>query len=109
MKKGAFDFVEKPAGDQALLDKINAALAEDERRRASRVQTRALEQKLELLTPREREVLELIRAGKTTHGIATALEISQKTVQVHRTRVLEKIDVGSVPELLTVMHQFETG
>ncbi|HOV76457.1 MAG TPA: response regulator, partial [Sedimentisphaerales bacterium] len=56
MKKGAYDFLEKPVGDQVLLDRINAALAEDKRRRESRVEVTALKQKLDLLTPREHEV-----------------------------------------------------
>jgi RNA polymerase sigma factor (sigma-70 family) len=108
MKKGAYDFLEKPVGDQILLDRINAALAEDLRRRESRVEVTALQQKLSLLTPREREVLQLLRVGKPTSVIAKALGISQKTVQVHRTRILEKIQVDTVAALVTALHQCET-
>ena len=107
MKKGAFDFLEKPAGDQALLDRINAALEEDQRRRSMRVRRQAFQEKLNLLTAREREVFDLLRTGRPTSAIAKALDISQKTAQVHRTRVLEKIDVQSVPELMTVLHKFD--
>jgi len=108
MKKGAYDFLEKPVGDQALLDRINAALAEDLRRRESRVEVTALKQKLDLLTPREQEVLELLRVGKPTSVIAKTLGISQKTVQVHRTRILEKMQVDTVAALVTALHHCET-
>jgi len=108
MKKGAYDFLEKPVGDQALLDRINAALAEDRRRRESRVEVTAIKQKLDLLTPREHEVLQLLRVGKPTSVIAKTLGISQKTVQVHRTRILEKIQVDTVAALATAMHHYET-
>lgn len=104
MKKGAYDFLEKPVGDQALLDRINAALAEDLRRRESQVEVTALKQKLDLLTPREMEVLELLRTGKPTSVIAKTLGISQKTVQVHRTRILEKMQVDTVAALVTSLH-----
>jgi len=105
MKKGAFDFLEKPVGDQALLDRINAALAEDQPRRQARAAARSLQQKLALLTAREREVLELLKAGMSTKGITKALGISAKTAQVHRTQILEKLQVESVPALLTLLHR----
>jgi FixJ family two-component response regulator len=107
MKKGAYDFLEKPIGDQMLLDLINAALAEDQRRRHAWVEVDAFQGKLALLTAREREVLELLKAGKSTTAIAEALEISQKTAQVHRTRILEKLQIESVPALLTALHRFD--
>lgn len=106
MKKGAYDFLEKPVGDQMLLDLINAALAEDQRRRASHVGVQAVQEKLALLTSREREVLDLLKAGKSTTTIAETLTISQKTAQVHRTRILEKLQVESVPDLLSTLHRF---
>ena len=108
MKKGAYDFLEKPVGDQALLDRINAALAEDLRRRKSQMEVAALLGKLDLLTPREREVLELLRAGKPTSVIAKALNISQKTVQVHRTRILEKMEVDTITALVSGLYLCET-
>lgn len=106
MKKGAYDFLEKPIGDQALLDLINAALAEDQRRRKTWVEVNAFQERLTLLTSREREVLDLLKAGKSTTAIAETLEISQKTAQVHRTRILEKLQVEPVPALLTALHRF---
>jgi two-component system response regulator FixJ len=107
MKKGAYDFLEKPVGDQALLDRINAALAEDQRRRRTRVEVDAFQGKLALLTAREREVLDLLKTGKSTTAIAETLAISQKTAQVHRTRILEKLQMESVPALLTALHRFD--
>lgn len=107
MKKGAYDFLEKPVGDQMLLDLINAALAEDRRRRQTRGEVDAFQGKLALLTAREREVLELLKVGKSTTTIAETLGISQKTAQVHRTRILEKLQVESVPVLLTALHRFD--
>jgi len=108
MKKGAYDFLEKPVGDQAILDRINAAVAEDLRRRESGVEITALRQKLDLLTPREREVLQLLKIGKPTSVIAKTLGISQKTVQVHRTRILEKMQGDTVAALVTALHHCET-
>jgi two-component system, LuxR family, response regulator FixJ len=105
MKKGAYDFLEKPVGDQTLLDRINAALAEDQRRRKTQVEVDAFQERLTLLTSREREVLDLLKAGKSTTAIAETLEISQKTAQVHRTRILEKLQIESVPALLTALHR----
>jgi RNA polymerase sigma factor (sigma-70 family) len=107
MKKGAYDFMEKPLGDQALLDRVNAALREDQRRRQHRMRMAALHQKLTLLTAREREVLDLLRAGKTTNAVARALGISQKTVQVHRSRILETLEVQSSLELVVLLHTWD--
>jgi FixJ family two-component response regulator len=107
MKKGAYDFMEKPLGDQALLDRVNAALREDQRRRRHRMGMAALHQKLTMLTAREREVLDLLRAGKTTNAVARALGISQKTVQVHRSRVLETLEVQSSLELVILLHRWD--
>lgn len=107
MKKGAYDFLEKPVGDQMLLDHINAAIAEDLRRRESRTEVTALKQKLALLTPREHEVLDLLKVGKPTSTIAKTLGISQKTVQVHRTRILEKLQIDTIPAVVSALHQCE--
>jgi len=104
MKKGAFDFLEKPVGDQALLDRISAALAEDQQRRRTHARIQTLQKELDLLTAREREVLALLKAGKSTNAIAETLSITQKTAQVHRARILEKLQVESVPELMAVLH-----
>ncbi|MEN6424395.1 MAG: response regulator [Phycisphaerales bacterium] len=106
MKKGAYDFLEKPVGDQMLLDRLNAALAEDRRRHESRMEVAVLQRKPALLTPREREVLQLLRLGRSTGKIARALDISQKTAQVHRTHILEKMEADTVTNLVTLLHQY---
>jgi RNA polymerase sigma factor (sigma-70 family) len=104
MKKGAYDFLEKPVGDQVLLDVVNAALSEDRKRQQMHVAAAALEEKLATLTAREREVFDLLKVGKPTRAIAKQLGISQKTAQAHRMRVLEKLGVDSADALIALLH-----
>ncbi|MGO9428953.1 response regulator transcription factor [Rhodoblastus sp.] len=97
---GAVDFLEKPFDDQMLLDRIGDALAasaEELRRRASRA---SLERRLGGLTERERDVLRLLIAGKTSKVIASALDISVKTVENHRHNIMTKAGVASVAQLI---------
>lgn len=105
MKQGAYDFLEKPVGDQALLDRIHAALSEDRRRRQTQGEVEAYQSRLARLTAREHEVLDLLKVGKSTNAISETLHMSQKTAQVHRTRILEKLQAESVPDLLTTLHR----
>jgi RNA polymerase sigma factor (sigma-70 family) len=91
MKKGAYDFVEKPAGGQDLIDKVRAALAVERNRRHRQAEAADLERRLERLSPREREVLELLAAGKSAKQVAYQLGISPKTAHFHRGRILEKL------------------
>jgi len=107
MKEGAFDFFEKPVNPQMLLDRIQAALAEDLQRSQSRARIAAFAHKLALLTPREREVLQLLTTGKPTSAIAKALGISQKTAQAHRLSIFEKMQVDTVAGLVTAVHERE--
>lgn len=100
MKQGALDFIEKPFNDQKLLDTVHRALAlarEQRRREGSR---QAAEQRLATLTPREREVMELVVAGKSNKEVATTLAISIKTVETHRARIMEKLEVDSLAALV---------
>jgi FixJ family two-component response regulator len=100
MRQGAVDFLEKPFTDQVLLDRINEALqlsAEAMKDHARRMER---ERRLECLTAREREVLELVVAGKTNKAIATHLDISIKTVEAHRAKVMEKAGATSIAELV---------
>jgi two-component system response regulator FixJ len=102
MKAGAFDFLEKPVNDQFLLDLVNSALEID---RESRRRTEALAmtlEKYESLTAREKEVLALVAAGNTNKEIARDLDISPKTVEAHRARVMEKLSASSVAELVRI-------
>jgi len=100
LKKGAVDFIEKPFSDQVLLDQIQNAIAEDALTRQKRAKREAAASRLVLLTPREREVMNAVIAGKLNKVIARELGISQKTVEFHRAHVMEKMGVNSVAELV---------
>ncbi len=100
MRAGALDFIQKPFSRQTLLDRIHQAVEIDRKNsvaRRRRTELSALEQKL---SDREREVMNLLVKGKTTKHIARDLNISPKTVDNHRSKVLEKMEVDSVPELI---------
>lgn len=92
-RMGAFDFIEKPANQQLLLGRIQRAIEQDGIRRRSVQQAAELEQRRQQLTPREREVMDMIVDGQTLKQIAVALSISVQTASKHRTRVLEKMQV----------------
>lgn len=101
MKMGAVDFVEKPFDDKALLQAVEKAL-EESRRRTERLSVDAdTIQGFKRLTPRERQVLEMILAGKPNRRVAFELEISEKTVEVHRAHIMEKTGASSFADLVT--------
>ena len=100
VKAGAIDFIEKPFRDQVLLDDIQKALEQDALDRREQTERADIEAKKALLTPREREVMELLVVGKSNKVIAYELGISQKTVDFHRAHIIEKMQVGSVVELV---------
>lgn len=99
LKNGAFDFVEKPFNDNALVDLVIKGLVQNARVRAERAEKATVASRLAQLTAREREVMDLILAGKLNKVIADELAISMRTVEVHRARVLEKMGVRSAVEL----------
>ncbi|MBL8480312.1 MAG: response regulator transcription factor [Sterolibacteriaceae bacterium] len=99
LKDGAFDFIEKPYDDNALVDKVLAAIGHDAKRCAHANAIRALRQKLEQLTQREQEVMQMILAGKLNKVIADDLGIAMRTVEVHRSHIFEKMQVRSAVEL----------
>ncbi len=103
MKAGAADFVQKPFRDQELLDKIERALKENERLRKERGEHDEILARIAKLTPREREVMDLVVAGKANKAIAHELGLSQRTVEIHRARVMEKMAAGSVAELVKMV------
>jgi two-component system response regulator FixJ len=103
VKAGAVDFIQKPFQDQKLLDMIHQALARDAKARAERRETEAIESRLDSLTPREREVMALVALGRRNKAIARELGISQRTVEVHRARVMEKMKARSVSELVQMV------
>lgn len=105
VQAGAFDFVEKPFNDQDLLDRIQRAIvfdAEQRVREAQRAQLRAL---FASLTPREREVLDLVAEGLSNKAIANSLGLSAKTVEVHRAKVMEKMHARSLSDLVKMAMQ----
>lgn len=100
MKAGAVDFIEKPYSDQVLLERIQAALASDVREQARRTRIAAIRGRFDGLTAREKEIFELIVAGKSNKATAAMLDLSVKTVEVHRSRLMAKMQAGSLSELV---------
>lgn len=100
MQKGAFDFVQKPFRDQELLEKINAALIQDSNTRVERARRAEIAARRNMLTTREREVMDRVVTGKQNKAIAFELGVSQRTVEIHRSRVMEKMRARSLAELV---------
>lgn len=99
LKAGAIDFIEKPVNDQVLLDRIGDAVKRSQAVFAGQARRARVQALLARLTPRERQVAELVAAGKPNKVIAFALELSMKTVEVHRHNVMDKLEVASVADL----------
>jgi len=100
MRKGAFDFVQKPFRDQDLLDQVNRALQVDAVNRKDTADKAETVQRWSTLTPREKEVMALIVEGKANKVIAMDLGLSERTVEIHRAHVMEKMKVRSVAHLV---------
>ena len=107
MRGGALDFLQKPFDEQLLLDRVEQAIAISAKRRRERVKRATVEARLATLTPREKQVLEGIIAGRQNKVIAENLGISMKTVEQHRARIMEKMHAASLAEL--VRHVTELG
>jgi FixJ family two-component response regulator len=105
MKLGAFDFLEKPFRDQRLLDVVSAALRQREAEQATRERALQAASRLARLSPRESEVARLVAQGLPNKLVARELDISEKTVHIHRQHVMEKAGVGSAAELARLMLQ----
>jgi FixJ family two-component response regulator len=99
MKEGAVDFLMKPVNDAELLKAIATALERERRMRAARSEARSVQDRLATLTPRERQVLEHVVSGKLNKQIAADLGTVEKTIKVHRARVMKKMGVRSLAEL----------
>jgi FixJ family two-component response regulator len=103
MQAGAVDFIQKPFRDQDLLDRINQALEKDANSRRALTERGVIRKHLDSLTPREREVLDLVVAGKANKVIAGDLDLSQRTVEIHRARVMEKMGAHSLAHLVRMV------
>ncbi len=108
MKAGAFDFIEKPFNDQSLLDLVQKAIDENKATAQMRSEQEEIRQRFDLLSPRERQVLEQIVAGEPNKRIAFNLGLSEKTVEAHRAKVMEKTRAGSLAELIKMATLLET-
>lgn len=103
LKKGAFDFIEKPCNDNELANRVIAAIALDHDQRKNVASTASIETRLLALTAREREVMDRILVGQYNKVIAAELSIAMRTVEVHRARIFEKMDVRSAVELAQLL------
>lgn len=105
VKRGAFDFVEKPFSNNALVDRIEEALAQSAQALLRRRERERLASALAELTDREKDVMRLVIEGRPNKLIADALEISVRTVEVHRARVFDKMNVKSAVELANLLRE----
>lgn len=107
IQHGAFDFLQKPFRDQELIDRVQRALATDAENRGDLAKRDAIRDRFESLTPREREVLALVTQGKANKVMAGDLGVSQRTVEIHRARVMEKMGAGSLAQLVRMVLDLE--
>lgn len=103
MQQGAFDFLQKPFRDQDLIDRVQRALEKDRTNRAELLERARIRERRDSLTPREREVLELVASGKPNKVMAADLGLSQRTVEIHRARVMEKMGASSLAQLVRMV------
>ena len=100
MRDGAIDFLQKPFSDEALIHRVSKALEQDQRARDQAVDREGLTERLEALTPREREIAGRIVAGQANKVIAIELQLSERTVELHRARAMQKMKVRGVAQLV---------
>ena len=105
MKGGAVDFLTKPVDDKDLLAAIEQAVARDARDLGAEARVAEIQERIQMLTPRETEVFTLVVTGMLNKQIASDLRVGEKTVKVHRARVMEKMRAGSVAELVRLADQ----
>ncbi|HXO64722.1 MAG TPA: response regulator transcription factor [Steroidobacteraceae bacterium] len=108
MQQGAFDFLQKPFRDQDLIDRIQRALERDSRNRTTLAQHTKIRERLDSLTEREREVLTLITRGMPNKVMAAELGVSQRTVEIHRARIMEKSGAASLAQLVRMVLDAES-
>jgi len=107
MRHGAFDFLQKPFRDQDLIDRVQQALVRDQENREALQEHGRIRVRLASLTPREREVLDLLTTGKANKVMAQAMGLSQRTVEIHRAHVMEKMGAQSVAQLVRMVMDLE--
>ena len=100
MKAGAMDFIEKPFSNEVLLANIQEAFRKLEAQEKERRRKQAISRRYETLTPREREILAFIVEGTSNKDLAEQLQISNRTIEVHRSRIMHKMQAASLPELV---------
>lgn len=107
MKAGAVDFIEKPFNNELLLDRVQKAVAKSVDTYENRIKRDEILNRRKLLTPRERQVLDLVVAGESNKGIARHLHISEKTVEIHRAHVMGKMQAKSLADLVKIVSTLE--
>lgn len=109
MKAGALDFIEKPFSDQVLLDRIREAIRRDERYQELAAKREEIAERYDRLSRREREVMKLVVQGRLNKQIAADLDLSHKTIEVHRAHAMEKMEAQSLAELVRMAVVLEEG
>jgi RNA polymerase sigma factor (sigma-70 family) len=109
VKNGAYDVVELPFKPDELVDKVKAAMAQYSSQSARRVEQQALQERIGKLTAREREILDLVIEGMSTKEMARRLEISPRTVEVHRSRIMRKMDMKTLRDTLRIVLVLRSG
>jgi len=105
MKSGAFDFIEKPVDDAVLVDVLRSAINHDAEAHRVEIVKQAHRERIDRLTPRERDVARLFAQGKQNRHIAAELGISPRTVEVYKSRMMEKLDCRNLAEVLRVIQE----
>lgn len=103
LKHGAVDFLQKPYRDQDLLDCIHEAMESNQSDQQQKLESSEIDRRIDALTPREREVMGLVADGKPNKLVGAELNISQRTVEVHRARLMQKMGVRALPKLVRML------